>query len=239
MPRKPPNSTEPGLTAGRSEVKALQALIGKPVLSLKDYYNAGELVRRLSKDRGVAHRGSNWRQQLAELVGCSASTLTKTMQFCNAYEAEGLGELEALGVGWSRLTIALAVDDAKDRHRLLRQAKKDNWNERELQRAIQQKRGSRRRGGRHRRRMRGQGLLADRAELMRLTKLWTDFHEQVWSKGADGYLNEAERLDDDGRANLTGLLDEAISAFRELAVRGGTAETVVKQLCAKLFATKD
>jgi hypothetical protein len=60
---------------------------------------------------------------VAELAGCSVSTLTKAMQFRLAYQQEDLPELEELKVGWSRLTIALAVEDRDQRHELLVEAK--------------------------------------------------------------------------------------------------------------------
>ena len=59
------------------------------------------------------------------MLGRSESTLNKALQFRRSYEAAELPELERLGVGWSRLTVALAVKDKQRRHRVLRRAKQE------------------------------------------------------------------------------------------------------------------
>src|SRR5262249_26073454 len=138
----------PTLTAERREVKRIITALKKAPLALSDYFAVGEQMRRLSADDAVTRRGARWRDRVAELAGCSVSTLTKAMQRRRAYEEADLAALEALGVGWSRLTIALAVPDRERRHELLREAKEKGWGERELQRAIQQLKGSKRAGGR-------------------------------------------------------------------------------------------
>jgi hypothetical protein len=72
------------------------------------------------------------------------------MQFRLAEARDDLPGLEGLGVGWSLLIIALAVEDRRKVQDMLREAKQKGWGERELQRAVQQLKGSKRGGGRPR-----------------------------------------------------------------------------------------
>src|SRR4051794_37696591 len=110
MPRQQTEEATPPLTADRREVKRIVALLKKAPLTLADYHAVGEQMRRLSADSAAARRGGKWRDRVAELAGYSVSTLTKAMQLNAAYRQEELAELQEMGVGWSRLTIALAVE---------------------------------------------------------------------------------------------------------------------------------
>jgi hypothetical protein len=226
MPRHHPASTEP-LTADRPEVQRIIALLEKTPLALKDYHAIGEQVSRLARDTTVAHRGSKWRETLAELVGCSASTLNKALQFREAYEAKDLPALEELELGWSRLAIALGIPNKKERQRLLQKAKEKDWTEQELRRAIQQRLGKRRGGGRPRREVRSQGLLADLSELVSLTQRWIEFHAEVWAEGQKGHLDEAEKLTGDVRESVAALLETASETLQTLQKQSKAARAVV------------
>jgi hypothetical protein len=227
MPRQ--QTEEATLTADRREVKRIAALLKKAPLSLADYYAIGEQMHRLSTDPAVTRRGGKWRDGVAELAGCSVSTLTKAMQFRNAYQRGDLPGLEELGVGWSRLTIALAVDDRVKRHELLLEAKQKGWGERELQRAIQQHKGSKRGGGRPRKRMASQGPLADAAELLRLTELWLEFDRDVWSRAGAADLR---RMDGHAWSNLQRMLELVARRLKELQSRAREAKRVAESLLA-------
>jgi hypothetical protein len=230
MAPQPHQQVNQELTAAHREVMKIAALLRKTPLDLKDYFAIGEQMRRLSYDTSIAWRGSNWRETLAKLVDCSPSTLTKALQFRLAYEAEKLPDLEELDVGWSWLTIALGVKDSVQRHALLRKAKEKRWGERELQRAIQQLKGGRRGGGRPRREMVRQGVVADVCELTRLTQLWAEFHDRVWHPGQKAYLDEIGRLEDAALANLPRLLFEAWDGVAALQRRCKEAIAIIASL---------
>jgi hypothetical protein len=217
----------PALTAERREVKRIASLLKKSPLTLADYHAVGEQMQRLSADDAVNRRGSRWRDRVAELAGCSVSTLTKALQFRQAYQPEDLAELQQMGVGWSRLTIALAVADRGRRHDLLCEAKEKGWGERELQRAIQQLKGSKRAGGRPRKRMTSQGPLADAAELLRLTELWLGFEQDVWSRSGAADLTG---LDENAAANLRRLLEQAARSLKQLQGRAREARALAESL---------
>jgi hypothetical protein len=235
MPRNKQASTQPELTPERREVQRIAALLRNAPLRLNEYYAVGEQVRRLARDASVARRGSNWRERLAELVGCSPSTLNKAMQFCEAYEPRDLVLLEQMGLGWSRLTIALGVGDREARHQLLHRAKEENWDDRQLQRTVQQLRGKRRGGGRPRRTPEGVGLLPDLFELTRLAELWNDFNAQVWAKGQAKYAAELARLPQEARDGLLHQVVLASEQVRLLQKQGGDALQGLNELAHQLL----
>jgi hypothetical protein len=225
-----PERAPKSLTADRREVRRLMALLAKRPLGLRDYHALGEQVRLLSQDEAVAQRGSGWRDRLAELVGCSVATLNKALQFRQAYEEDELPTLERLGVGWSMLTVALTVAKKGDRHKLLREARDAGWAERDLQRAIQQKRKTRRGGGRPRAEPKGHGLLADLAELTSLTQAWLLWHRKVWAASGGAYEAEADALPEDAREAFREQLEEARSGLDALLKEGRQAKEVLAAL---------
>ncbi|MFO0926985.1 MAG: hypothetical protein U0736_08075 [Gemmataceae bacterium] len=229
-----PTDNESVLTPERREVQRISSVLKKNTLTLGDYYALGEQMRKLAEDAAVTRRGSNWRLKLAAQVGCSPSTLTKSLQFRQAYEKEDLAKLEELGVGWSRLTVSLAVRNRKQRHQLLKRAKDEGWGDRELQRAIQQLRGSRRGGGRPRKEQRTQGLLADLFEMMRYTRLWQDFHDQVTAKAQGDYPAQAKELDEAAIESLRRILTDASTRLKDLRKQSQDTRTVIEELLAQL-----
>lgn len=228
------SENESVLNPERREVQRIASTLKKTTLTLADYYALGEHMRKLAEDPSVTRRGSNWRLRLAEQVGCSPSTLTKSLQFRLAYEKEDLPKLEELGVGWSRLTVSLAVRNRKQRHQLLKRAKDEGWGDRELQRAIQQLRGSRRGGGRPRKEQRTQGLFADLFELLRYTKLWQDFHEQVTCKAQGDYPEQATDMDEAAQESLRRFLSDASMRLKDLRKQSQDIRTVLEELLAQL-----
>jgi hypothetical protein len=227
MPRQQTGEAAPTLTADRQEVKRIAALLKKAPLTLEGYHAVGEQMSRLSSDDVVTRRGGKWRDQVAELAGCSVSTLTKAMQFRGSYQRGKLPGLQELGVGWSRLTIALAVEDKRKRHELLREAQQKGWGERELRRAVQQLNGSKRGGGRPRRQVSSQGPLADAAELLRLTQLWLEFDREVWSHAGEADLRE---MDEHARSNLSLMLEDVARRLKQLQSRAKQARRVAESL---------
>lgn len=230
MPKQQSDEAAPALTADRREVKRIISLSKKSPLTLADYHAVGEQMRRLSSDNTIARRGSKWRDRVAELAGCSVSTLTKAMQLSAAYRQDELAAFQEMGVGWSRLTIALAVEDKQKRYDLLCEAKEKGWGERDLQRAIQQHKGSKRGGGRPRKAMTSQGPLADAAELLRLTALWLEFDEKVWSRSGEAGRRD---LDEQAAANLTRMLEDAVRRLGQLQARAKAAKKLAESRLAE------
>jgi hypothetical protein len=52
------------------------------------------------------------------------------LQFCRNYEETELNDLNALSVGWVKLTIALRIKDISPRHQLLRWDQRESWSQR-------------------------------------------------------------------------------------------------------------
>jgi len=196
---------------------------------LADSHAVGEQLRRSDEDDNVSSL-KGWRGQVARLLGKSESTLNKALQFRRSYQADELPELERLGVGWSRLTVALAVKDKQKRHRLLKRAKQEGWDNRSLQRQLQQPRGGSRGGGRPRREPEGHGLVPDTAELVRLTEVWGDFFSKVWVASQKEYATEVGKMTVEGKKGVRRLLDEAADKVKELRRRCGEALEAVKLL---------
>jgi hypothetical protein len=218
----------------RTELRRLRRLFEHRPLTLPAYHAIGEQLRRLAEDPAVAVRGSDWRAELAQILGQSKSTLNKCLQFRVSYEEDELAQVEGLGAGWAYLTVALGVPDKKKRHRLLRRARAEGWNGRELQRAVQRLKGSRRGGGRPRRRPRGHGLRADLLELTRLAELWTDFHARVWEQGQEGYAGELAAMAPAAREGVRLELDRAAQQVRRLRKQAGEALRGLEDLAGRL-----
>lgn len=143
-------------------------------------------------------------------------------------------ELKALGVGWGLLTVTLGIRNKRQRHAMLHRAVEEKWGARELQRAIQQRKGIRRGGGRRRKEPRGQGLLPDLAELLGLTGRWLKFHEAVWSQGQREYVRELRRMASKARAGVSGVLGRAKKELADLQKRCREAEETVESLRDRL-----
>jgi len=169
---------------------------------------------------------------VAEVLHVSVATLNKCLQFRLKYPKEDLPELKALGVGWGLLTVALVVEDRRQRHELLRRAIQEEWGGRELQREVQRLNGRWRGGGR--RQERGHGLLPDLAELAGLTRRWLEFHEAVWAPGQKGYARELRQTAKEARHGVRRALEGALGAVAELRKRCREAERAVKALRDKL-----
>lgn len=222
------------LTAERSELRKIAHLLQQKPIGLADYHAIGEQFRRLSEDEAVAARGSGWRAQAADLLGVSEATLNKCLQFRLTYEEADLPDLEAIGLGWSRLTVALAIKAPQKRHKLLQKAKKEGWDERQLQREFQRMRGGHRGGGRPRKAAKSQGCLADGLDLIRLTRLWDGFVSEVWSKQQESYLPELAKMNEATRENLRRLLDQAAEELKAMLRHGKDAQAAVRGLLDKL-----
>jgi hypothetical protein len=226
-PRPAPGT--PDLDPERTELRRLTRLFKHKPLTLRDYYTIGEQLRRLSEDPAIAIRGTDWRAGLAHILKQSKSTLNKCLQFRTSYEKHELAEVEKLGVGWALITVALTIKDKRKRHQLLRRAQKERWNGPELQRKLQQLKGSRRGGGRPRRRPRSAGLVGDVGNLTTKTEAWANFCEQLWAAGQKGYAMELRQIAPETRETVGSLVDEAVEKLERLqrasakALKGLTA----------------
>lgn len=167
---------------------------------------------------------------MATAVGVSESTLNKYLQFRQRYGENELAELARLKVGWGRLTIALGVKDRRERHRFLRQANEEQWDDQTLQRAIQKQKGTQRDGGRPRKEATGLGLQPDPTRLIGLTDPWSDFYTQVWSGRQEAYRAEMEGLTNRAWATLAELLTAAAQKLQAMRRQSAVALTQVNAL---------
>jgi hypothetical protein len=135
-----------------------------------------------------------------------------------------------MGVGWSCVTVALAIPNKKERQRLLTRAVKDGWDDQGLQRENQRLRGTRRGGGRPRRRPRSHGLLADLGELERLTDFWLDFHDTVFAGGRQTYVAEVEKMTPEARDSVGEHVVHAVEQLQRLQERSEKALIVLKAI---------
>lgn len=219
----------------RQELRRLTRLFRKPRLTLPDYYAVGECLRRLEAEPSVSGV-KGWRVKLAEQLGCSRSTLDKCLQFRHAYARKELGGLKRLGIGWAQLTIALGVGKKHERQRLLARARKEGWGQRELQRAIQRLKGSRRGGGRPRKGPKGQGLLADLSELLRRADLLAEFGEGVWAGQQQAYAKELGAMPGPAKEAVKALLAAAVERLKALRGLSGAMLEGLRALRQELSA---
>jgi hypothetical protein len=233
-PSSDPISATPKLDPNRPEIRKLKRLFEHKPLTLRDYHAVGEQLRRLSEDPDIAYRGSGWRAKVAQILGQSEAALNKCLQFRNSYAEDELPEVKGLGVGWSSLTIALGIPKKRRRHQLLRQAQNEGWNERELQRAVQRLKGSHRGGGRRRRPPEAMGLLADVSELTRLTTVWTDYYDTVWTEGQEEYATELGAMTSETSENVRKHVGKAVKELKLLREKCGEALEGLKVLGRQL-----
>lgn len=212
----------------------MRVLFERRPRTLHVYHAVGEQMGRLAADEALVGYGSGWRRKFAETLGQSESTLTKCLQFFNAYERDDIAALEELKVGWVGLIVALGVRDKKERHRLLRRARDEGWGQRELRREARRLKGSNRGGGRPRKEERSRGCLADAVELARLAGLWSDFYRQAWAGTEGDYLAEVGRLTGDSRDGMERALADAEEKLKALRGQCAGALKAVKELREKL-----
>jgi hypothetical protein len=192
----------------------LGRLIDGPRDDLPWRHRVGELVGRL---RPEGPRGSQSTRGLAEALGPSPGLLAKARRFAELYpKREDVQELEAVGVNWTRLYLAFAVPDKRDRHALLREAVRERWTDQQLRFTVQQPSHSKRGGvgGRPRRRVASHGPEVTLRELGRQCRRWLDFHEQAWRgvKEQDWvrFVRSWPREDLDDLERLLGSAEEAL-----------------------------
>ena len=158
----------------------LGRLIDSPRDDLRWHHRVGELVGRL---RPEELRGSQSTRGLADALGPSPGLLAKARRFTELYPTrKAVQELERMRVNWTRLYLAFAVPDERDRHALLGQAVDEGWSDQQLRFTVQQRFPSKRRGvgGRPRREFSSHGPEVTLRELGRQCRRWLDFHEQAW-----------------------------------------------------------
>ena len=196
----------------------LGRLIDGPRDDLAWHHRVGQLVGRL---RPEGPRGTRWLRGLAEALGPSRDLLAKVRRFAELYPSrQDVAELEAMGVNWSRLYVAFAVPDKRDRHELLREAVRERWTDQQLRFAVQQRFPSKRGGvgGRPRRPVTSHGPEVTVRELGRQCRRWLGFHGQAWQgvKGRDWrlFVRSWPREDLDA---LLRLLSSADGALKEVA----------------------
>jgi hypothetical protein len=150
------------------------------------------------------------------------------LQLRRAYEQEDLPELEQLGVGWARLTTALAIQDRKKRQMLLRKANREGWTDLEMRREMQRLKGSRRGGGRTRKPSKSHGLLVDVGELARLTEVWNDFYHLVFTAMRQSYTVELVKMSAEAREGLKKQVQHALDQLELLQERSGRARKALE-----------
>jgi hypothetical protein len=216
--------TLPGARQRRA-FEELGRLIDSPRDDLAWHHRVGELVGRL---RPQGPRGSQWVRGLAEALGPSPELLAKARRFAQLYPTpRDVRELEAMGVNWSRLYIAFAVPDKRDRHALLRRAVRERWPDQRpdqrLRFTVQQRSHSKRGGvgGRPRRPVTGHGPEVTLRELERQCRRGLAFHEGAWQKVKD----------QDWRLFVRGWAREDLDALVRLLSSADGALTEVARAC--------
>lgn len=234
---KAPAKSVSEVLASRTEVKQVLSILRTPRLGLADYHAMGEQFCRLEADGKVAGI-KGWKADLAAVIGKSKSLIDKCLQLRKAYgpDAARLADLVDIGVGFGQLTTALAVADEHVRHELLRRAKQEGWGNEDLAGAIHATKGSRRGGGRPRRKNNRHGVVADLGRLTSLAKQCVDFHREVWSDGEEGYAAELACLPESSRQSVLTQLNDAESTLEEMASRYGLALAGVRELATKVAA---
>jgi hypothetical protein len=167
------------------------------------------------------------------------SLLDKFLQLRKAYaDAASLKMVEKMGVGFARLTDVLSIEDADERHELLRRAKEEGWSDEDVKAERQKLKGSKRgtRSGRPRRADLGHGFVADLGTLTSRTRDWVAFDTQVWSCGQ--YAAEVERMLKDmpeqDRKSLSGQVTQLLELLKKLVDRSGRAFQELTELAAGL-----
>lgn len=228
-PPQPARQCE-SLSLERAEIQAIRRLLKRPP-SLARYFAVGEQLRLLRNDRAISSRGTCWRGQVAKLTGCKLATLNKCFQLRRCYKKKAeLREVEAMGVGWGRLTIALGVRETAKRHALLAEAKEKEWKDWQLQREIQQRKGRRRKAGRKPTPPVSQGLVADVSELTRRTGAWNLFYEEAWAGNATTYKQELAALAAEDWAGMDRMVRDALAAVSLLVNQSLETVTTLKAL---------
>jgi hypothetical protein len=202
----------------RQAFDELGRLIDGPRDDLPWHHRVGELVGRL---RPEGPRGSQSTRGLAEALGPSPELLAKARRFAELYPTrKDVQELEAMRVNWTRLYLAFAVPDKRDRHALLREAVRERWPDQQLRFTVQQRFPSKRRGvgGRPRRPVTSHGPGVALRELGRLSRRWLAYHEQVWQAVKDrGWVGFVRGWPGGDLDNLVRLLWNTDGALKELA----------------------
>jgi hypothetical protein len=235
MARSPqPAQDCPGLNASRKEIKAMVRLLSQQPLTLADYHAIGEQMHRLERDTSVVEHGRAWRKRVADILGRSQSTLSKSLQFFNRYQPGDLAELERLEVGWVQLYFALGISNQQKRHRLLQRAREEGWGQKALRREVHRFKGSYRGGGRPRKPEKSRGCLADASELVLRTQQWSTFYEQAWLGNDSKYMAELDKLSDEGRESLERVLGDAEQKLQTLQEQCAATLATVTALQEKL-----
>jgi hypothetical protein len=209
----------------------LARLIDRPRADLRWHHQVGIRALRLMQAAPVRSR-TEWWSRLARALGPCPALLQKAARFARLYRSEA--ELAALGrlrVDWTRASLALVIGDRKQRHQMLRKARREGWTGQRLRFEIQRQYPSRRRGagGRPRRDPEAFGADVTLRELERLCRRWLAFHEKAWKgvKGRDwvGLVRGWPEQDLDDLIRLLGSAEEAVQgvARASRAVRAALA----------------
>ena len=188
----------------------LARLLAEPRNDLGWYHEVGEQVRALRPENPRSSNGGQWAVVLSEAMGPATGLIYKTSRFVDLYPAEAdVQRLERMGADWSVLVLTLPVAKRKDRHGLIRKAKKEGWDQKKLRFEVQKRFPNRRRGMGGRRRKEPQNYCPEFnvREVERLARYWLEFHEKAWEevKPVDWHHMVRDCSQDD-RAKLKELL---------------------------------
>ncbi len=165
----------------------LVQLLAEPRNDLGWYHEVGKQVRALRPENPRAGDGERWAVALSEALGPATGLLYKTCRFVELYPDEvDVRRLERLGADWSVLVLTLPVANRKDRHRIIREAIREGWDQKKLRFEVQKRHPSRRKGmgGRRRKEPENYGPEINLRELERLACYWLEFHEKAWEEVA-------------------------------------------------------
>jgi hypothetical protein len=204
----------------------LARLIDRPRADLRWHHQVGTRARRLMRVDPERSRGEWW-PRLARALGPCPALFQKAARFARLYPSAGdLAALNRLRVDWTRASLALVIRDRKERHEILRKARREGWTGQRLRFEIQRAYPSRRRGagGRPRRDPAAYGADVTLRELERLCRRWLAFYGRAWQavKPSEwGRLVGGCRGEDLGRLvqllrNTDGALKEVADACRDI-----------------------
>jgi hypothetical protein len=207
----------------RGAFDRLARLIDRPRADLRWHHQLGARAQELM-GAAPARSRTEWWYRLARALGPCPALLQKAARFARPYpSAADLAALGRLRVDWTRASLALVIAGRKDRHKMLRKARREGWTGQRLRFEIQRQYPSRRRGagGRPRRDPEAFGADVTLRELERLCRRWLAFHEEAW-KGVRGrdWVGFVRGWPEQGLDDLLRLLGSAEEAVQGVARAG-------------------
>jgi hypothetical protein len=217
----------------------LKELLARRKSGLVVYHDAG---RKLAEFQDAGEKSAGWLQMLAEVLGLSASNLTKMRQFAKDFTRNEAERLGAQGCNWGMVTVALHAGCTQKqpgptalkelRQDLLVEAVNKGWNLAELKDEIKKRYGTEHAGGRPLR-----APQSCEARLRRLDALgsnWLRYYREVWCSGGDSAGEPSAALKRSERTALEELLPQVEQTLRAMKQALGGVDKSLGELKRKL-----